>query len=584
MKKCCSSKTSDKECVRKSDGKVFELPRRFTKKRCKKRINGFTMRSSCAPYKDCLTKKVKRQKVKRLNTKGGELPYKKNILGEQIKVCSKKPMTGFYRDGYCMTGPDDSGTHTVCAKMDKKFLDYTKNKGNDLSSVVESGDKWCLCEYRWQEAFQDGVGPKVKQDATNMRTKDVIRKQIKTQTKTKTQTKARPVFKVAYFAGGCFWGLQKSFNDVLGVNETTVGYMDSKRSKHNKSITYEYVSTGKTGYTETVKVKYNSTVLPFVELVELFFSFHDPTTLNRQGNDVGTQYRSIAFYSNKSEKSVIDKFIKNSDKKFVTEVKKKTTFRVAEDYHQNYLQKKECVNPNTENLEVFHSICKGNTTLAEPQFSGKYVKKPYVDGQIDGIYVCPCCSNHLYSSKDAFDSNSGWPAFSNTIDKKGLSESKHIIFNEESKELNCKACGLHLGHRTIEGKKIHDCINSTCIHFIAGKNKDGGSRGGSKSRNVKKTEKRLLPQLREIDKSKKEHVYKLSDPHKKRVLAIDEGIRDEMRKGVSRRDAVLSKKKRFNILRLYRKNNDPNGCKRLTQDMKYMDKKYETGQTNNICK
>jgi len=434
MNTCCSSNTSDKECVRKSDGKVFELPRRFSKKRCKKGIKGFTMRSSCAPYKDCLTKKVKRKKVKQKKvkrSKGGELTYKKNMLGKDIKVCSKNPMTGFYRDGYCMTGSDDSGTHTVCAKMDKNFLDYTAKKGNDLSSVVKPGDNWCLCEYRWQEAFKDGYAPEVIQNATNMRTNDVIRKQIKTQSK--------PVFKVAYFAGGCFWGLQKSFNGILGIEETTVGYMNPNSSKKGKPVTYEYVSTGKTGYAETVKVKYDSTVLPFDELVELFFSFHDPTTLNIQGNDVGTQYRSIAFYSNKSEKNVIDKFIKNSDKNIVTEVKKKTTFHVAEDYHQNYLQK-----------------------------------------------------------------------------------------------------------------------------YTGGVNR--------------------LPQLRQIDKSKKEHIYKLSDPHKKRVLAIDEGIRDEMRKGISRRDAALSKKKRFNVLRLYRKNNDPKGCKRLTQDMKYMDKKYDTGQTNNICK
>jgi peptide-methionine (S)-S-oxide reductase len=443
MKTCCSSNTSDKECVRKSDGKVFKLPRRFSKKKCKQGIKGFTMRSSCAPYKDCLTKTDKRKKIKRKKVKrsrGGKLTYKKNMLGKKIKVCSKNPMTGFYRDGYCMTGSDDSGTHTVCAKMDKTFLDYTSNKGNDLSSVVEPGDKWCLCEYRWQEAFKDGVAPEVVQNATNMRTKDVIRKQIKTHNK----KKSKPVFKDAYFAGGCFWGLQKSFNGIEGIEETTVGYMDPNSSKKGKTVTYEYVSTGKMGYAETVKVKYNSTILSFDELVELFFSFHDPTTLNRQGNDVGTQYRSIAFYSNKSEKNAIDNFIKNSDKNIVTEVKKKTTFHVAEDYHQNYLQK-------------------------------------YTGG-------------------------------------------------------------------------------------------------------VKRTLKRLLPQLREIDKSKKEHIYKLSDPHKKRVLAIDEGIRDEMRKGVSRRDAALSKKKRFNVLRLYRKNNDPKGCKRLTQDMKYMDKKYDTGQTNNICK
>ena len=113
-------------------------------------------------YKDRLTKTIIVAKVngKSKRSKGGELTYKKNMLGKKIKVCSKNPMTGFYRDGYCMTGSDDSGTHTVCAKMDKKFLDYTAKKGNDLSSVVEPGDKWCLCEYRWQEAFKDGFAPR----------------------------------------------------------------------------------------------------------------------------------------------------------------------------------------------------------------------------------------------------------------------------------------------------------------------------------------------------------------------------------------------------------------------------------------
>ena len=80
-------------------------------------------------------------------------------------------MTGFYRDGYCMTGEEDTGTHTVCAKMTKSFLDYTATKGNDLSSVVKPGDKWCLCQYRWLEAFKDGKSPPVIARATNKRTK-----------------------------------------------------------------------------------------------------------------------------------------------------------------------------------------------------------------------------------------------------------------------------------------------------------------------------------------------------------------------------------------------------------------------------
>ena len=179
MKNCCRTTKKDKQCVRKSDGKKFTLPRKFSKQKCKKGIKGFTMRSSCAPYKDCLTMRNKMKKKKRF--KGGHpKTYKKNMLNKEIKVCSTKPMTGFYRDGKCMTGEDDRGTHTVCAKMDKSFLDYTADKGNDLSSVVKPGQNWCLCEYRWQEAFDEGKAPKVKMEATNMRTKSTIRGNIKT--------------------------------------------------------------------------------------------------------------------------------------------------------------------------------------------------------------------------------------------------------------------------------------------------------------------------------------------------------------------------------------------------------------------
>ena len=139
------------------------------------------MRSSCAPYKDCFIKKKnktkKKLKRKKKSYRGG-LTYKKNILGKHIKVCSTNPMTGYYRNGYCMSGEDDSGTHTVCAKMNKKFLNYTKKKGNDLSSVVKPGDKWCLCEYRWNEAYKDGKAPRVIKSATNMRTNKNIVKNI----------------------------------------------------------------------------------------------------------------------------------------------------------------------------------------------------------------------------------------------------------------------------------------------------------------------------------------------------------------------------------------------------------------------
>ena len=124
------------------------------------------------------------------------------MLGKKIKVCSKNPMTGFYRDGYCMTGSDDSGTHTVCAKMDKKFLDYTAKKGNDLSSVVEPGDKWCLCNIDGKKHLKMVLLRRLYKMLQICEQKAVIRNQIKSQNKMKTkgrtkkQTKTKPVFKV----------------------------------------------------------------------------------------------------------------------------------------------------------------------------------------------------------------------------------------------------------------------------------------------------------------------------------------------------------------------------------------------------
>lgn len=187
MKNCCRSNNKDKICIRKSDKKTFKLPRRFSKKKCKN-PKGFTMRSSCAPYKNCFIKKKNTKKLKKKTYKGG-LTYKKNIMGKTLKVCSTNPKTGYYRNGYCMTGKDDLGTHTVCAKMNKNFLNYTKKKGNDLSSVVKPGQKWCLCEYRWSEAYNDGKAPLVIKSATNMRTKKNIVKNIMKKRKKKNQLK-----------------------------------------------------------------------------------------------------------------------------------------------------------------------------------------------------------------------------------------------------------------------------------------------------------------------------------------------------------------------------------------------------------
>lgn len=99
----------------------------------------------------------------------------KNILGSSLQICSKNPVTGFHRDGYCRPNSNDKGKHYVCGLMNKDFLNFTASKGNDLSSVVKPGDKWCLCEDRFEEAYNAGKAPKVINNATHKNTKNTVK-------------------------------------------------------------------------------------------------------------------------------------------------------------------------------------------------------------------------------------------------------------------------------------------------------------------------------------------------------------------------------------------------------------------------
>ncbi|MCY4178097.1 MAG: DUF2237 domain-containing protein [Endozoicomonadaceae bacterium] len=110
----------------------------------------------------------------------------KNILGTELQSCCTNPVTGFFRDGYCRTGPADRGTHVVCAIVTEEFLTFTKSKGNDLSTPqpeydfpgLKAGDAWCLCALRWKEACEAGVAPPLKPEATHEKTLEFIDKQI----------------------------------------------------------------------------------------------------------------------------------------------------------------------------------------------------------------------------------------------------------------------------------------------------------------------------------------------------------------------------------------------------------------------
>ena len=144
----------------------------------------------------------------------------------------------------------------------------------------------------------------------------------------------------AAFGAGCFWHVEDRFAKVKGVLETSAGYMGG----HKENPTYKEVCTDKTGHAETVLVEYDPDVVSYRELLEVFWIVHDPTQLNMQGPDIGTQYRSVIFYYDEEQKDEALKSMEEEQKRYtrkiVTEIAPAKTFYRAEEYHQRYFEKR----------------------------------------------------------------------------------------------------------------------------------------------------------------------------------------------------------------------------------------------------
>lgn len=145
----------------------------------------------------------------------------------------------------------------------------------------------------------------------------------------------------AFFAGGCFWGMEDLIRKIPGVIDTEVGYMGGTL----KNPTYESVKTGRTGHAETLRIQFDSAQVTYEDLLKFFFRMHNPTTLNQQGNDVGSQYRSAVFFTSETQKQSAQ-FIKQKvdaagkwGAPLVTEITPAGEFWPAEGYHQDYLEK-----------------------------------------------------------------------------------------------------------------------------------------------------------------------------------------------------------------------------------------------------
>lgn len=173
--------------------------------------------------------------------------------------------------------------------------------------------------------------------------------------------------KKAYFGGGCFWCVEAVFQRIKGVGSVVSGYAGGQ----TENPTYREICTGTTGHAEIVEISYDESVVSYSDLLLVFFNTHDPTTLNQQGNDKGTQYRSIIFYNDQEEKNMIEDFINTEARQLwegeiTTEIKELKKFYPAEEYHQDYYNNHQsqgyCVyviKPKVEKLNVkFKSLLK----------------------------------------------------------------------------------------------------------------------------------------------------------------------------------------------------------------------------------
>jgi peptide methionine sulfoxide reductase msrA/msrB len=295
-------------------------------------------------------------------------------------------------------------------------------------------------------------------------------------------------FEEIYLAGGCFWGVEAYFNKILGVEYTEVGYANGK----TEDTSYQEIDS--TGHAETVRVVYDPEVVELEEILEYYFKIIDPTILNRQGNDIGTQYRTGIFYKDEDDEQVISNFIESIkseyDSEIVTEVEPLENFVIGEEYHQDYLEKnpngychinlsdipnrkpeinpRDYEKPSDEEIkekltEEQYEITQGKGT--EPPF-----KNEYNDNKAKGIYVDVVTGQPLFSSRDKYDSGSGWPSFTKPIDKGLLRYLEDKSIGMERIEVLSISGDTHLGHVFNDGPEdeggLRYCMNSGSLRFI----------------------------------------------------------------------------------------------------------------------
>ena len=323
---------------------------------------------------------------------------------------------------------------------------------------------------------------------------------------------------IAIFALGCFWGAERLYWSIPGVYSTAVGYTGG----FTPNPTYEETCSGRTGHTESVLVAYDPAVVPYRDLLQVFFDEHDPTQENRQGNDVGTQYRSAIYWTTpeqelevRSAAEAFGKALADAGKgPIMSELAPAGEFFYAEEYHQQYLYKVPngycglkgtgvtCALPpvdrstgstatdpdTTPDLSSFQEAPVTDPKLKDlPSSDDEWKARlspeeyqvlrqagterafvgAYTDDETPGLYRCNACGNPLYSSDAKFHSGSGWPSFTEAISPDAVEVIEDRSHGMVRTEVRCARCHSHLGHVFPDGPADRGgeryCMNSVAL-------------------------------------------------------------------------------------------------------------------------
>ena len=361
----------------------------------------------------------------------------------------------------------------ICAIFLVACSNNSKNKSKDNGNISSTNEE---------------IGKKIDEIIDSNNKKNLKEMENQKDMDKEKENYSKDDLKKIYLAGGCFWGVEEYMQRIYGVYDAVSGYANGKVN----NPTYKTVSSGKSGYAETVEVTYDSKKIKLEDLLNHYFKIIDPTSLNKQGNDRGSQYRTGIYYVDDSDKEVIDKVMnfqaKKYSEKIVVENMKLKNFTVAEDYHQDYLKKNpngychidlskasEVVidpakypKPSDDDLkrkltDIQYRVTQKNET--ESSFSNEYW-----DNKEKGIYVDVATGEPLFSSSDKFDSGCGWPSFSKPIAKDVVTYREDKSYNMNRTEVRSRSGDSHLGHVFNDGPEelggLRFCINSASIKFI----------------------------------------------------------------------------------------------------------------------